>query len=207
MPRFSVTGSHCLAKYPKGSLVVHHKHLIYDLPTPLKASQVDEFSLGGNGEFCVRLKNGTSHLLQPKSEEDTARYHAAHRHKLRALRHEAAKESLAIAGAIQTAAKRLVEAQKAIQTAATDLLATQQRLHTDAKAIAGEYYESFHTVAFVLEGEEPPLGTNPSDFDNVLRVADNMVNALLPIATAVEPPPLPCETDGSFDPYATEPSE
>ena len=193
MPRIRVKGSDQSALYPANSLVLIHKGRIYDLKAPLKTFEWDELFMSNDGELCISLSDGTHQALQPKSKEDTTRYHDAHSRKLRVLRQDYAKKSLKFVIDIQTA---LIEAQNKIQTAAKGLAEEQKRLHTEAKDIAGEYYESFHAVQLHLENINAG-SLMASDFVSVLQMANCAVRSLEPIATAVEPPPLPNETEES----------
>jgi len=203
MPRFSVNGSRWLARYPRNSTVIHHKSDTYELHAPLQLSQIKDMSFSTDGEFRVHLADGSIETLRRKSKEEAAQYHAAHRHKLRILRHQTAQDSLEHAKIIQAAAKTLIDAQHAIKTASKELLGMQRRLHAGAEEIAGEYFQYFHDVSFRLEAQ--PLTDPVIEFANVLRIADSMVSALEPVATAIEPPPLPRESDETSDPYKTDP--
>jgi hypothetical protein len=191
MPRIRVRGSDRSASYSPNSLVLLHKDLIYDLDAPLKTDKMSELFISDDGELCISMKDGTHHTLQSKSNEDAARYHDAHRRKLRVLRQDHAKKSLKFAMDIQTA---LIEAQKKIQTAAKGLVEGQKRLHAEAKDIAGDYYGSFHAVPFQLD-EISAGSLMASDFVSVLQMANDAVRSLESIATAAEPPLLPNETE------------
>jgi len=170
-----------LANYQLGSLVILHEKYIYDLKTPLQRGQVDKFSIGVNGNLHVSMKDGSELVLRPKSKEEERQYHAAHRLELCALQQRHAKKALMYSRMLLAAARGLVR--------------VQNRMEDEAADIAGDDYEAHHIVSFELHGtnnaqiELDGLITTP-DFASVLKMADELVKALEPVVTAVEPPPL-----------------
>lgn len=190
MPRFKVKGSDHGASYVTNSLVLIHKNILYDLKAPLMKGEGCEF-LMDHGKLFMRSKDGICRELPRKSDEEVAKYHDAHRRKLRVLRQAHAKRSLKFVVEIQTA---VLEAQKRIQAAVKGLAEEQQRLNAEATDIAGAYYNFFHSVPFQL-GDMSPGSLMTSDFVSVLQKANSAVCSLEPIATAVDPPPLPNEVE------------
>jgi hypothetical protein len=190
MPRFKVKGSDHGASYASNSLVLIHKHILYDLKAQLMKGEGCEF-LMDHGKLLMRSKDGICRELPRKSDEEVAKYHDAHRRKLRVLRQAHAKRSLKFVVEIQTA---VLEAQKRIQAAVKGLAEEQQRLDTEATDIAGAYYNFFHSVPFQL-GDMSPGSLMTSDFVSVLQKANSAVCSLEPVATAVDPPPLPNEVE------------
>jgi len=188
MPYLRLNGSDMLAMYSTGSLVIHHRSHIYDLQSPLTFNQVDHSSIDEEGSLRITLKDGSILAPTRKSTQETAEYHDAHRFKLRALRHKLAKKTLKHA--------------QALKKAANDLLKMQAALETQAKEIAGEYYECFHVVSFEVHGTNERqtdcdgFVTTP-DFASVLKTATDTIRLLEPVADAAEPPPLQYEVDES----------
>ena len=182
MPSFKVNGSCMRAEYQTGALVIHHDGCMFKLKAPLDCAQIDKLSVGQlDYTLYISLKDRTELVLQPMSKKEVTQLHAAHALELRAAQHQHAKKALLYARRLQAAAKGLVE--------------VQRRLDDDATEIAGEFYESFHTVSFELEGsnfDQIERGHSVAfpDFESVERMADRLVTALEPFATADEPPPL-----------------
>jgi hypothetical protein len=191
MPRFRVKGSNHGASYASNSLVLIHKNILYDLEVPLIKGEGCDLFVDEHGKLCMRSKDGICRELPRKSDEEVAKYHDAHRRKLRVLRQAHAKRSLKFVVEIQTA---VLEAQKRIQAAVKGLTEEQQRLDADAADIAGAYYNFFHTVPFQL-GDMSAGSLMTSDFVSVLQKANGAVCSLEPIATAVDPPLLPNEIE------------
>jgi hypothetical protein len=191
MPRFRVKGSNHGASYASNSLVLIHKNILYDLEVPLIKGEGCDLFVDEHGKLCMRSKDGICRELPCKSDEEVAKYHDAHRRKLRVLRQAHAKRSLKFVVEIQTA---VLEAQKRIQAAVKGLTEEQQRLDADAADIAGAYYNFFHTVPFQL-GDMSAGSLMTSDFVSVLQKANGAVCSLEPIATAVDPPLLPNEIE------------
>ena len=184
MPYLRLNGSDMLAMYSTGSLVIHHRSHIYDLQSPLTFNQVDHSSIDEEGSLRITLKDGSILAPTRKSMEETAKYHDEHRFKLRALRHKLAKKTLKHA--------------QALKKAANDLIKMQTALETQAKEIAGEYYECFHVVSFEVHGTNERqtdcdgFVTTP-DFASVLKTATDTIRLLEPVAAAREAPPLQYE--------------
>jgi hypothetical protein len=190
MPAFKVNGSCMLAHYQTDSLVLHHSPFIYALPIPIDRDQVDKLSIGKGDNLHVWFKDTTKLVLKPMSKQEVAAHHAAHILQLRALQKDHAKKVLLYARMIQAAARGLVKLEK--------------RLDAEAAAIAGEFYDNFHTVSFELEGtnneqhERDGYVTTP-DFASVLKMATDLAEVVEPIVLEAEPRPLLYEWTPSVD--------
>jgi hypothetical protein len=190
MPTFKVNGSCTLAHYQTDTLVLHHSPFIYSLTTPLDRDRVDKLSIGRDDNLHVWFKDRSNLVLRPMSKQEIATHHAAHTPQLRALQKTHARKALLYARMIQAAARGLVR--------------LEQRLDDEATAIAGEFYDNFHTVSFELEGanneqqDRDGCVTTP-DFASVLKMATDLAEALEPIVLAAEPLPLLYECLPSMD--------
>ena len=190
MPAFKVNGSCMLAHYQTDSLVLHHSPFIYALPTPIDRDQVDKLSIGKGDNLHVWFKDTTKLVLKPMSKQEVAAHHAAHTLQLRALQKTHARTALLYARMVQAAARGLVR--------------LEQRLDDEATAIAGEFYDNFHTVSFELEGanneqqDRDGCVTTP-DFASVLKMATDLAEAVEPIVLEAEPRPLLYEWTPSVD--------
>ena len=178
---FKVNGSCTLAKYQTGTLVLYHYPMIYKLETPLERAHVDKLSIGRNDQLHVNLKDSSELVLKPMSQTETAEFHADNKLKLRAVQKKHAKKAQLYAKMLKAAVKKLIRVQK--------------QLEDDAVAIAGGSYSDFHTISYELNGtneqqvEIQGTVTTP-DFYSVFQMADELVNALGPVISAKDAPPL-----------------